>query len=184
MKGEIFIARKTICPYCGESFDRDKVPFIKVKNRYAHQECYDKAQAARTQEEKDKEALEQYILQLFNVQHISPKIRQQIGIYIKDNNYTYNGILKTLMYHYEIKKGDVGKANGGIGIVPYVYQDAYNYFYEQWKANQKNQEKIESNGGYQQKVEVVKILPPIRKPKKIRKFMFLEREEEDSSNEK
>jgi hypothetical protein len=44
-------------------------------------------------------------------------------------NYTYSGIHRSLEYFYEVKGNSLDKANGGIGIVPFVYQDAYNYYY-------------------------------------------------------
>lgn len=51
---------------------------------------------------------------------------------MQDYNYTYSGILRTLKYVFEVKNGDLSKANGGIGIVPWKYQEAYNYYYNQW----------------------------------------------------
>ena len=47
------MARKVKCLFCGEQFDRDNVEFVQVKNRYAHKECFDKAEASKSQEEKD-----------------------------------------------------------------------------------------------------------------------------------
>ena len=61
-----------------------------------------------------------------------------------ENNYTYSGILKTLKYWFEIKKGDLEKANGGIGIVPYVYDDAFLYWRGIWEAREKNKGTFES----------------------------------------
>ena len=66
-------------------------------------------------------------MQLFKVDYIDARIRKQIKQYREEYNYTYSGIRKALIYHYEIKGGDKSKANGGIGIVPYVYENAYNY---------------------------------------------------------
>ena len=47
------------CPICGLQFDREKVPFKMVgARRYAHEECFNNAEKNKSQEEKDKEALE------------------------------------------------------------------------------------------------------------------------------
>jgi hypothetical protein len=46
--------------------------------------------------------------------------------------YTYSGIKRTLEYFYEVKKNSIEKANGGIGIVPWVYEEAKRYYYNQW----------------------------------------------------
>lgn len=109
-------------------------PYIKVNRRYAHVECADKAEEVRSQEDKDKEALEQYIKQLFNEDYVNPRIRKQINDYINNYNYTYSGIQRSLQYFYEVKGHSLEKANGGIGIVGYVYSDAYNYYYNLWLA--------------------------------------------------
>ena len=45
-------------------------------------------------------------------------------------NYTYNGIAQSLHYFYNVKGNDIKKANNAISIVPYVYLDAFNYFYD------------------------------------------------------
>ena len=44
---------------------------------------------------------------------------------------TNKGILFTLKYFYDIKHNDWDKGHGGIGIVPYVYQEACSYWVEQ-----------------------------------------------------
>ena len=54
------MARKVKCLFCGEQFDRDNVEFVQVKNRYAHKECFDKAEANKSQEE-NLNALRYYI---------------------------------------------------------------------------------------------------------------------------
>ena len=124
------ISHKVKCYYCGQIFDRDKVPFIQVsKRRYAHKECSMSEDEKKLQENKDREELYDYIMKLFNISFVDPKIQKQIKKYIEENNYTYSGIKKALVYFFEIKGNSVEKANGGIGIVPYVYTQAYNYYY-------------------------------------------------------
>lgn len=172
------MAKKIIkCLYCGEHFDRndETIKTIQIGRRYAHLECYEKHKENKTQEEKDKEALEAYILKLFNEEKINIKIRKQIKKFIEELNYTYSGILKALIYHYEIKKGDISKANGGIAIVEWVYQDAFNYYYDLWLANQRNEHKLIER--YIPQVEEIKIITPKRKEKKRKIFSFLDKEE-------
>ena len=63
---------------------------------------------------------------------------------IKDflaEGYTASGILKTLIYGYEIKHNDISKAMGGIGIVPYVYKQALDYYYNLYLAEMANVDK-------------------------------------------
>jgi hypothetical protein len=40
-----------------------------------------------------------------------------------------------------VKKNPIEKSNGGIGIVPWVYEDAKRYYYNQWLLSQKNSDK-------------------------------------------
>ena len=67
------MAHRVKCYYCGITFDRDKVvDCVKVNgSRYAHLECHLKAQDEKTQEEKDLEALEQYIIELLQIDYIN-----------------------------------------------------------------------------------------------------------------
>lgn len=106
---------------------------------------------------------------------ITPRVRKQINTYIEQYQYTYSGIRKALVYFYEIKGNSTEKANGGIGIVPYVYKDAFNYYYSIWEANQKNQNKDVQE--FVSKEKVIKIEPPKRNLRKRRLFAFLDEEE-------
>lgn len=133
---------KVKCKYCQETFDRDKEPFVKVsERRYAHKLCFEQNQAEKTQEEKDLEALEQYIMNLFSEQYIGPRIRKQIKEYKENYNYSYSGMLKTLIWWFEVKGNSVEKANGGIGIIPYIYQQACDYYYALFLAKKANENK-------------------------------------------
>jgi hypothetical protein len=140
--------------------------------KYVHQEC----QALEESREKtDREKLEDYIKTLFSLTYIEPRVKAQIKKYVEEYNYTYSGMQKALYYFYEIKGGDKSKANGGIGIIPYVYQDAYNYHYNLWLAQQKNKD-VEIKLYVPQIKEIV-IPRPERKVKKRPLFAFLDEEE-------
>lgn len=164
------------CFFCGQTFDANVEPYIMVNSRrYAHENCFNKNQEEKTQEEKDKESLEAYIKQLFNINSINTKIKKQIKKYIEEDNFTYSGIRRSLVYFYEIKQNSIEKANGGIGIVPWVYEEAKRYYYNQWLLSQKNADK--DIQAYTPKVKEIIIKPPKREPKKRRIFMFLDEEE-------
>ena len=170
------MAHQVKCLYCGQIFDRDKVPFIQVsKRRYAHKECSISEDEKKLQENKDREELYDYIMKLFNISFVDPKIQKQIKKYIEENNYTYSGIKKALVYFFEIKGKSVEKANGGIGIVPYVYTQAYNYYYSLWLAQQKNEDKVVQE--YIPKVKEIVIPIPEKNPRKRKLFSFLDDEE-------
>ena len=136
------MAHQVKCLYCGQIFDRDKVPFVQVsKRRYAHKECSMSEDEKKLQENKDREELYDYIMKLFNISFVDPKIQKQIKKYIEENNYTYSGIKKALVYFFEIKGNSIEKANGGIGIIPYVYQQACDYYYALFLAKNANKDK-------------------------------------------
>lgn len=162
------------CAYCKKSMSKKDENCVMIgNNKYVHKAC----QELENQREKtDREKLEEYIKELFQISYIEPRIKAQIKKYVEEYNYTYSGMQKALYYYYEIKGGDKSKANGGIGIVPYVYQNAYNYFYELWLAQQKNKDvQIEL---YQPRVKEIVIPRPERKIKKRPLFTFLDEEGE------
>lgn len=167
-------AHWVICLHCNQKFDASKEEYVKVGRRYAHAKCAAQKEESKSKEEKDKEELERYIKDLFHYEILPLKVKRQIEEYTKDYKYSYSGILKTLVYYYSVQHGDIKKANGGIGIVPYVYQQAHDYYYDIWLANQRN------NGvdGYTPEVIEYRIKDPKPKPKRRKIFSFLDREEE------
>ena len=161
------------CKFCKQVFDKSKESFKVFSNgTYAHLSCLElEEKRVLTDEEK----LERYIMQLFNTDYVHPRIQKQIKNYVTNYGFSYSGIHKALIYHYEIKQGDISKANGGIGIVEYVYQDAFNYYYALWQAEQIHKDKDINN--YIPKIKEIKIPPPECKIKKRKLFSFLDEEE-------
>ena len=120
-------------------------------------------------------------MKLFNYDYVPPRAKKQINQFIQEYNYTYSGILKALVYFYEIKGGDREAAHDGIGIVPFVWQDAYNYYYNLWLAKQKNEDKDLSQF-IPQTIEI-RITSPEREPYKKSRFSFLDEEEVTADGE-
>ena len=170
------------CFYCGQSFDANEVPFTMINSRrYAHKSCWEDKLASETKEEHDKRILEDYIKELFGYATIPPRVTKQIQTFVHDmeHNYTYSGIYKTLKYFFEVRGNSLEKANGGIGIVPYAYAEAYNYWKAIWEAKQRNENvDIEQ---FLLPTREVHIMPPKRQPMKhTRKlFTFLDDGEEE-----
>ena len=170
------MAHYVICSVCGKKFDRDKMAYKQTSTRrYAHLECAVASENNTKQEDIDKEELEKYVMALLNEEYISPKVRKQINTFIEEYGFSYSGIRKALVYFYEVKKNDTSKANGGIGIVPYCYRQAYEYYYSLWLAQQRNEGKVMTD--YVPKTRVVRIPPPQIKVKKAKHFSFFEEEE-------
>lgn len=128
------------CPRCAETFDRNSsdVKAVKIKNRWWHESCNNERIIEEQQKKQDKllaqgsdeqrKKLYQYICEIFGLKGPGPKNIMLINSFYEKYGYTYSGIYKALYYHYEIKKGSTKKADERIGIVPYVYDDAMEYF--------------------------------------------------------
>ena len=166
---------KVICAFCKKPLSKKDANCVMLNNsKYVHKEC----QALEESREKtDREKLEDYIKTLFSLTYIEPRVKAQNKKYVEEYNYTYSGMQKALYYFYEIKGGDKSKANGGIGIIPYVYQDAYNYHYNLWLAQQKNKD-VEIQL-YVPQIKEIGIPRPERKVKKRPLFAFLDEEDDN-----
>lgn len=162
-----------VCIFCKKAMSKKDEDCVMVSNgKYAHKGCKD---LDDNREKTDKEKLEDYIKKLFELDYVEPRIQLQIKKFMDEYNYTYSGMQKALYYFYEIKKNDISKANKGIGIIPFIYNEAYNYHYNLWLAQQKNKD-IEI---YIPKVTEIKIKSPQRKVKKRPLFTFLDEDVEE-----
>lgn len=165
------------CIYCKKPLNKNDPNVISLsETKFAHKECEEKESK---RELTDAEKLDKYIMKLFKTDYVNPRIQRQIKNYITEYNFSYSGILKALVYFFEIKGNSIEKAHDGIGIVPYIYKDAYNYYYTLWLAKQKNSNKnIEQ---FVPKVKEVTIRRPVRQERKRPLFTFLDEECEDNS---
>ena len=130
------------CKYCGLQFDANIEPYVMVSaRRYAHKACAEKHAAEQTQEERDEEQFYQYTKKIFGEDYNYITTRKLAKQYIKENGYSYSGMLKSLIWFYEIQNNSVDKANGSIGIIPYIYNKARDYYYSLYLAKLANEEK-------------------------------------------
>ena len=142
--------------HLGQVFDTKQEAYVMVNSRrYAHKTCYDKDQASKPQEERDYEALIKYVKQKFQLTTVSAKITRQIINYKKEYNFSYSGMLKALTWWFDVKKNTLEKTNGGIGILPYIYNDAKTYYYGLFLAQNINKDKY-----FSKKVEEIEIESP------------------------
>ena len=157
------------CFYCGKMLDASSEPYTKPRaNRYAHAACDRQANANKTQEEKDYEALVEYIKHLFGKPN--PRVWKQLKEYREIHNYSYSGMLKTLIWWFEIKHNDIEKANGGIGIIPYVYDQASQYYYALYLAQIANEDKDIEHFQVEVKEFFIEEPKAVRKPPRLFKF--------------
>jgi hypothetical protein len=168
------MSHKVKCLYCGKEFDRDEEEFVKFGNRYGHKSCFDEANceppiSAAEQEKRDLEELKAYIRLLFKKERVPARANAQIQDY-HSQGYTYSGMLKCLKYFYEIKGGDKEKAYNGIGIVPYIWQEAYSYYYTIAVAHELSKKEI----SFSEPVNIT-----IEKPKKSKRVRLFSMEDSD-----
>lgn len=128
------------CLYCGEQFDRLSVPCVKLGRRYAHKECYEAQDEEQLKKDKDKHDFFEYIKEIYGSDYNYISISKQAENYIKQYNFTYSGMLKSLKWFYEVKQNDKESSNGRIGIIPYIYEDAKKYYYNLYLAQQRNKD--------------------------------------------
>lgn len=142
------MAHNVKCTVCGKTFDRDKIQAVKVSaRRYAHYSCKPDGELVPLANPVDEDLLklEKYIETLLGEDYNHAKVKKQIRDYKKEYDYSYSGMLKTLMWFYDIKGNPKEKANGGIGIIPFVYKDACNYYYSLYLAQIANEATAASN---------------------------------------
>lgn len=132
-----------ICKVCGKQFDTNKEEAILIGNRYAHKSCLEKINS----EEQELKSLEDYIKHMFNKNSLDVSDRKQLLNFKKDYNYTYGGMLKTLIFYYEILNHSIKDTNTVLGIIPYYYDRAYKYYYNKFIIENKNKEKISKGFG-------------------------------------
>lgn len=113
------------CVYCQENIDKDKEKYQEVRyHRYAHLTCHEPRVDVNGAMFN---TIIQYCGEIFGKEANFPRIGKQIKEYAI-SGMTYNGIYLTLKYWYEVKKNDISKSKGGIGIVPYIYNEARDYW--------------------------------------------------------
>ena len=168
-----------ICPKCNQRFDRDKIQAVQVSSRrYGHATCYPENKnfiplVISIEDNENYKNIMSFIKDTFKETANYPLIKKQIKNFV-DKGYSLSGIYKSLIYFFKIKNNSIEKTNGGIGIVEYCYNDAFNYYYDLFVAKSQNENvNIEE---YTTKVREITIPLPAIKEKK--RFFNLEDDEE------
>ena len=120
------------CRVCKVEIDKEKDDWIMPsKNWYYHRKCYnDWKQSTPATDEEYRAFIYDFIARDLKVSYDYHMCKAQIDKFVKEGK-TVKGIFFTFQYFYEIKHGDWNKGHGGIGIVPFVYNEACTYWVEQ-----------------------------------------------------
>ena len=136
------MAKKPTCPYCKKEVEGKE--FKKHQNRKYHIECYQKMVNEKYENSKKNDSqqeLYEYVCKLFGIKELTPLINQQIRNFVERDKLKYQGILYSLKYYFEICENELTDDIRGIGIVPYIYEDAKNFYLEKQQSIKINQDK-------------------------------------------
>lgn len=147
------MAKFVKCPECNIRFDREVEEAKKVGRRYFHPQCYEKYKQKEkeekkkesniSQEEQERRELISYIMKLFKMDIPNGWVLKQIKDFY-NMGYTYRGMKSTLVYFHEIMGNP--PVSEGIGIIPYVYKEAKEWYTTRYHAKAHLDKLIEEYG--------------------------------------
>ena len=127
--------QEVLCYYCKKSDDKVmKDQAVRIDNKNFHPHCA-KIYA-------DKKELAETICRIFKLKAPGPRNNAFISKYASEGM-TYEGMTRALMCFYDVQKNSIDKSNGGIGIVPWVYEDANRYYERKENMEKQLEEAIE-----------------------------------------
>ena len=117
------------CRVCKAEIDKEKDDWIRpVRNYYYHRKCYHNWKNATFENDEEYvDLIYDFIARDLKVSYDWWVCEAQRKKFLKEKM-TNKGILFALKYFYEVKHGDWEKGHGGIGIVPFVYNDSCAYW--------------------------------------------------------
>ncbi|PAV30312.1 hypothetical protein CIL05_07530 [Virgibacillus profundi] len=151
------------CGRCSEKIPKGEG--IKHSSRYYHEDCYKEWRGQAD----DRTQLIEFIMTLLDLKKPTGMILMQIKRFQDEFGYTYKGMELSLRYFHEILGNEV-QENGGIGIIPYIYEDATRQYVQQMKIN----EAAQNEDNYKNEERVVYISPK-GQPKKNNKLIDIDR---------
>lgn len=128
------------CRACKQQFDTDKLSpdewIENPKRFYYHKQCYqewknadDVGNSVNIDKDGWFEKLKVYLYEDIKMDINFAKLTRQWNTYTKPNSgMTPKGVVFAMRYFYDVRHGDIKKAEGGIGIVPSIYNEASEYW--------------------------------------------------------
>lgn len=134
------------CPGCGEDVNINEA--IHMRNRYWHVECYQNREKKDNKAQEEllkKKAIHSYLEQI-GIETTAAVVTRKRNELVRDYEYSDTGILMALKYWYGVKKNSIEKAVGsGLGIVPYIYDEAQAYYKNLIELKMKLRQNYEQN---------------------------------------
>lgn len=120
------MARLVKCPYCEKQLSKEEA--VEHKKKYYHPQCFETWQ----KQKEHRQELIDYICKLFRSDAPTGMMLKQIKDFQTDYKYTLKGMELALKYFHETL-GNTVQQGSGIGIIPFVYEDAKNHYIKQMK---------------------------------------------------
>jgi hypothetical protein len=120
------MARLVKCPYCENQLSKEES--VEHKKKYYHSHCFE----AWQKEKEHRQELIKYICELFGIVAPTGMMLKQIKDFQEDYKYKLKGMELALRYFHETL-GNRVQSGSGIGIIPFVYEDAKNHYIKQQK---------------------------------------------------
>lgn len=162
------MARLPSCPDCGVDIT-DKSVAKKVSGRWVCPDC----QVKREKEQADRQELYSLVADLFQIEFPTGMMMKQIKDMKEDLNYTYKGMTLSLIYWTETRGENMSNARG-VGIIPYIYEDAKDFYIKKMKVK-KSIEEMEGAFYTDKKVTISK--DAIKKTRESKKKHLIDMEE-------
>lgn len=156
------------CRICQQQFDTNTTEFVKLgKLRYYHKYCFDawKNPDKGKSDQEWEDLIFDYLTRDLKVTYNFFLIKQQLSKFI-DNDLTLQGIFYTVKYIYGIKKVSWSDGHGGLGLVPYMYKEAAQYWMTQRQLKGEFAKGVEEQIKERSEREVIKI-KKVNKPKPV-----------------
>ena len=155
-----------VCFYCKKKISDNEEKVQVSQNNYAHRNCFELIKENnRNNQEAEYNNLTSYIKELFGAKYLGANITKQIRDFRIEYGYTYKSMLDTLKYWYEVRNASKEAAEGRIGIIPYIHDEAQRYYEKIEKTNELNK-----GINYQLKMYQIDIEPPRPEEKKPKLF--------------
>ena len=124
------------CRVCKQKFDANEEEAVLIGQKsYYHKKCYtewiDNRNSLLKNHDSEfyKEALIDYLYRDVKMSIDFMKLESQWANFTKpEKQMTPKGIYFAVRYFIEVQDGDPSKMSGGIGIVPYIYNDSKEYW--------------------------------------------------------
>ena len=140
-----------------------------TRNYYYHVKCYEDWRASQPLGDDDwVPMIYDFLARDLKVSYNYFLCETQRKKFIRENKFTNKGIYFTLKYFYEVKKNDWNKGHDGIGIVPYTYKEATDYWIAQERKKKGFVNAIEQQLKERTAREVIIIKRPQKAKEKIK----------------